>query len=52
MTKGLNRLRMKNERHDYNPCSQKNKAGDFCHGLLSPVLQRHKLQFSLFKAKT
>lgn len=52
MIKGLNRVRMKNERHDYNPCSQKKKAGDFCHDLLSPVLQRHKLQFSLFEAKT
>lgn len=53
MTKGLNRVRMKNERHDDNPCSQKkNKAGDFCHGLLSPVLQRYKLQFSLFETKT
>jgi len=23
MTKGLNRVRMKNEHHDYSPCSQK-----------------------------
>ena len=34
------------------PMLTKKKAGDFCHDLLSPVLQRHKLQFSLFEAKT
>ena len=25
MTKGLNRVRMKNERHDYNPCSRRRR---------------------------
>lgn len=53
MTKGLNKARLKSQHHDYNPCSQKkNNAGDFCHGLLSPVLRRHKLQFSLLEDKT
>lgn len=51
MTMGLNTGRVKNQHHHCNPCSQK-KHNNFCHGLLSPVIKRYRLQFRLEEAKT